>query len=148
MGKLIVLHRVQEEAARETLVRGAEAEERARAAEREAEARRADAEEALSSASRVPVGEGSAQVLELRSRWRRQLEEHLVAVEVQVAALQGERISATEARRRLQAGWEAARERRRRMEERAEATRRDDRRRREGAAERERDDVPPRGSEG
>jgi hypothetical protein len=146
MGKLIVLQRVREEAAREALARASDLEDRARTAERGTEERRRAAAEALAAAEREALaGTRPAQVLQFKSRHWRQLEQVLVGIEVQFAALRGERISAQEARERIRASHEATRARREKLEERLRAARRDARRRRMDAADREQDDLPPRG---
>lgn len=147
MGKLILLQRVREDAAREALVSSSDAVDRARAEERGAEGRRRAAGEALAEAQRVPSGGAAplARVLHLADLRRRQLQDVFVAMEAHFAKLRDERIAAEQARERLWADWEANRERRKRLEERLRAMRREGWRKRERAAESARDDLPPRG---
>jgi hypothetical protein len=147
MGKLILLQRVREDAARAALASAQAAEDRARDAERDADGRRRAAGEAAAAARQTPPpGEAPpAQVLHLADVRRRQLHEVFVALEVHLAKLRGERITAEQARERKRASWEVDRERRRKLEERLRAARREARRRRERAAESAQDDLPPRG---
>lgn len=145
MGKLILLERAREEAAREALARAGEEEDRARAAEREAGERRRAAAEAVAAAGREPPAEAhAAQILQFRSRARRQLEEMLVAIELRYAELAGKRVSAEQARQRIRERWEAAQARREKLEERRRLARARARKRRDDAAEREQDDRPVR----
>lgn len=148
MGKLIVLQRVREDAARAALASAQAAEDQARDAERDADARRRAAGEAVSAAGQAPPGEAPpAHVLHLADLRRRQLQEVFVTLEVHFAKLRGERITAEQARERMRADWEASRERRKQLEERLRAARKEGRRRRERAAESAQDDLPPRGED-
>jgi hypothetical protein len=145
MGKLILLERAREEAAREALAGASVEVDRARSVEREAEERRRSAVEAAEASRRAPLGVGApAQILLFQSRAQRQLERIATAVELRVAELKNQRITAEQARARVQARWEAARKRRERLEEKRAAARAEARRRMEEAAEREQDDRPVR----
>lgn len=147
MGKLILLQRVREDAARAALASAQEGEDWAREAEREADDRRRAAAEAVAAARSTPspVEAPPAQVLQLADLRRRQLQEVFVALEVHFSKLRGERVTAEQVRERRRAEWEAARERRKKLEERLRAARAGLRRRREQSAERAQDDLPPRG---
>ncbi len=144
MGKLILLERTREEAAREALAGANEEEDRARTAEREAEERRRRAVEAIETVRRDPLRAEPAQILLFRSRAERKLERIATAVELRVAELKNQRMSVEQARARVQARWEASRKRRERLEEKRDAARAEARKRREDAVEREQDDRPVR----
>ncbi len=143
MGKLILLREVREAAAREALALAAAAEDRAREAEATLEGRRRELEDRRSSLEREPPGEQPpAEVLQFRGRATRMLRALEVDVQVRLAAMRGERISAEEAARRVEAKWLAARRARERLQERQAAAREERKRGREAAEEGARDDLP------
>ncbi len=150
MGKLILLHRVREEAEREALARAADAEARAQAHQESADARvRLTREEQLRVQGEAAGEQPLAQVLQFRSRALRQIEALLVWTEAQAAAARGERISAAEAAARVRASLAAAHRACEQLQERLAAARRQRRRRREQVQERAQDDTPgPRGGPG
>ncbi len=150
MGKLVLLRRIREEREREALADAARAEDRARSREQAAEDRRSAAAAELARASQESGGNRpQAQVLQFRSRFMRRLQALAVQVEVEVAAMRGERLDAAEAGARIRASLAKTRRARERLEERLAGARRERGRARERAEEGTRDDAPgPPGGEG
>lgn len=150
MGKLVLLRRIREEREREALAGAARAEERARSREEAAEDRRSAAAAELARASQESGGDPpQVEVLQFRSRFMRRLQALAVQVEVEVAAMRGERIDAAEAAARIRASLAQTRRARECLEERLAAARRERGRARERAEAGARDDAPgPPDSEG
>lgn len=150
MGKLVLLRRVREEREREALADASRAEERARSRERAAEDRRSAAAAELARASQESGGDRpQAQVLQFRSRFLRRLQALAVQVEVEVAAMRGERLDASEAAARIRDSLARTRRARERFEERLAGARRERDRASERAEEEARVDAPgPPGGEG
>jgi hypothetical protein len=146
LAKVILLRHAQEVARRQALAQAAEAEARAIAQERAGEALLRAASNEAAAKARAPGPElASAQLIDVRGRFLRRLQETVADRERDVAALRGERLAAEADARRARRALERDRHARERLEEMLAARRRAAQRAHDQREEAAADDLPPRG---